>query len=86
MLELIAILVLIYLAFRVLTAFVLPFLVKSYIERVRRKFYQDNQTFNQNTSGDRKGVKITQDQKKKRGDSGKLGEYTDFEEVNDEKK
>jgi len=85
MLEFIAILVLIYLAFRVLTAFLFPLLVRRYLERAKKKFYQNNPSFNQNRESSTGGVKITYAREKSRGSTGKLGEYTDFEEIKDEK-
>lgn len=85
MLEVIAILVLIYLAFRVLTAFVLPFMVKRYLNRVKKKYYQNNPSFNQNKESGKGGVTITYNERKNRGTTGNLGEYTDFEEIKGDK-
>ena len=83
MLEFIAILVLIYIAFRVAVSWLLPFLVKRYLENFQKKFYQNNpgQAGREQKSTGR--VSISFNRKKSKTESDKMGEYTDFEEIKD---
>ncbi len=87
MLRLIALFIIIYLAFRLITTWLLPRIVTWYIERQKRKFYDTNpharQASKKKKSGD---INITYSDSPKKGDSDKIGEYVDFEEIKDNKK
>jgi hypothetical protein len=71
----------IYLVFKVLSKYVLPFLVRKSVKNFQEKFYQQNPNVRRKEEGE---VTIQQDKKTKEK-SGDIGEYVDFEEVKDEK-
>ncbi|HAK00477.1 MAG TPA: hypothetical protein DCM62_10680 [Bacteroidales bacterium] len=81
MLEFIAILVLVYIAFRLLARLVLPLLLKRYLGKFKQRFYEQNPPHT-SQQGTRKGnVSINFGGRKAKTESDNLGEYTDFEEV-----
>ncbi len=89
MLRILATFVFIYLIFRLFTTLVLPWLVRWYLARFRRKFYEQNPHLSQDEPAPRKGkagVKISYSQSDKKGHSLEdVGEYVDFEEVKEKK-
>ena len=70
MLRLIATFILIYLIFRIVTAWVLPMVVRWYVNRYKKKYYDKNQ------QARREEPPAKTDQ---------LGEYVDYEEVKEDK-
>jgi hypothetical protein len=82
--------VLIYLAFRVITMYLLPTLIKWYLKRFQRKFYEQNPHLRQEKEVHKKGstrVIIQEDQKKTdKNLTDDIGEYIDYEEIKDDKK
>lgn len=81
MLEIIATIVFIYLIFRVFTQYVLPFLVKKFIERAKKKFYRDNPHIARDEQKKEGEMTITFRKEKNSTDIDNLGEYTDFEDI-----
>jgi hypothetical protein len=84
LIKLIATFLIIYLVFRFFTMYLLPVLIRWYLNRFKKRFYEqnphlrkdehDNTTSNMNT-------------KKESGNiTNQIGEYVDFEEIKDEKK
>lgn len=85
MLRIIGTFILIYLIFRVLTAYVFPWIVKWYLNRVKEKFYQQNPHYAETQKKQKKGeVTITYKDDKNKPDTNNLGEYTDFEDLKEE--
>ncbi len=84
MLRIIATFIIIYLIFRVLTAYVFPLIVRWYLGRYKKKFYNDN-PWAAEAAEKRKKESIHQSgkDKTKKPDTDRLGEYVDFEEIND---
>jgi len=84
LLRVIAVFILIYLAFRVITMYVMPWLLRKFIERHRKKFYGDN--YHGRRSSKKKSkegdVHVKQKQKKQIS-SDDLGEYVDYKEIKD---
>ncbi len=84
MLRIIATFILIYLIFRVLTAFVFPRIARWYLNRYKKKFYHENpwaaeaeeKRKKENTSHAGKDLH-------RKPDTDRLGEYVDFEEIKD---
>jgi putative NADPH-quinone reductase len=85
MLKIIGTFILIYLIFRVLTAYVFPWIVKWYLNRVKEKFYQQNPQYAESQKKKKKGdLTITYKDEMNQPDTDNLGEYTDFEDVKEE--
>jgi predicted Holliday junction resolvase-like endonuclease len=81
--------VLIYLAFRVITMYLVPMLVRWYIRRFQRKFYEQNPHLRQEkeTRHGKTRVIIPDDQQKQdKKPSDDIGEYVDYEEIKEDKK
>lgn len=72
---------LIYLIFRILTAYVFPWLVNWYLRRYKEKFFRNNPWHQQRRQ--EKDVHITGEPPK--STKGDLGEYVDFEEIKEDK-
>ncbi len=83
MLRVIATFILIYLLFRVLTAYVFPLIARWYINRYQKRFYRQNPWAAKAEEKRRQQEKERQGQNKK-PDTDKLGEYVDYEEINDD--
>ena len=81
MLEIIATFIFIYLLFRLFTHYILPFLVRRFIERAKAKFYRDNPHITPDEQKKQGEMTISFRKEKKRSDTDNLGEYTDFEEI-----
>lgn len=89
LIKLIATFVLIYLAFRVFTMYLFPALLRWYLKRFQRKFYEQNPHLRkEKPSGKtRSGVNISEDPQQESGKiTNKIGEYVDFEEIKEDKK
>ena len=87
MLRIIATFILIYLAFRLFTMYLLPYVMRWYMGRIKRKFYEQNPHLRQQDAEPtkrKKGVNIHFD---KTAHSDKslddIGEYIDYEDVED---
>jgi hypothetical protein len=72
MLRLIATFVLIYLLFRVLTAWVFPLVVRWWVNRYKKKYYRDN-------------ARTARQDQQPESKTDRIGEYVDFEEIKHEK-
>lgn len=89
LIRIIATFILIYLVFRLFTSLVLPWLIRWYLNRFKKKFYEQNPHLRQEEEQTRKGrskVRITY----KRSEQGSkslddVGEYVDFEDIDNEK-
>lgn len=87
MLRLIALFIIIYLAFRLITTWLFPRILKWYIERQKRKFYEANPQARQASKKKKSGdMDITYTETPKKGNTDKIGEYVDFKEITDNKK
>ena len=84
MLKFIGAIVIFYLIFRVLIAYVFPWLVKKYIERVKKKFYEDNPQYRERQEKKAGDMTISYKEKQDQPDTDKLGEYTDFEDIKED--
>lgn len=85
MLRLIALFIIIYLIFRILTFYVFPWLVKLYLRRYKKKFYRQNPDFERAEKRRKKqqmDIRYRKDQTSTSTDQ--LGEYVDFEEIEEE--
>ena len=86
MLEIIGTFVLIYIVFRIITGLIIPWLLKRQLNKFKKKFYEQNQSRQAYSRKRQKGgVNVSMDKKsKKKFDSDNIGEYVDFEEINDD--
>lgn len=84
MLRIIATFIFIYLIFRVFTAYILPLIVKWYLNRAKKKFYRDNPHLAPDDEKKEGEMTISFRKGKSRTDTENLGEYTDFEEIKKE--
>jgi hypothetical protein len=85
MLKIIATFILIYLIFRIIISFVLPKIGQWYLNRHREKFYSNNPGAARAKERQKKhGMNISNNKKGKHTDTDKIGEYVDFEEIDDE--
>jgi hypothetical protein len=71
MLRLIATFILIYLVFRIVTAWIMPMIVRWYVNRHKKKYYEKN-------------PEVRRDKPTTKSDQ--LGEYVDFEEIKEDEK
>ncbi len=82
MLEFILWIILIYFAFRMFARFILPYLLKYFLKRFQQKFYQQNPHINPNRKEGETNVEFVPENKTKvKTDSDKIGEYLDYEEI-----
>jgi hypothetical protein len=90
LIRIIATFILIYLIFRLFTSLVLPWLIQWYLNRFKKKFYEQNPHLRQEEEQPRKGkskVRITYKRSEQSGKSlDDVGEYVDFEDVDEGKK
>lgn len=87
LLKLIVTFVLIYLAFRFVTMYLFPALLRWYIYRFKKKFYEQNPHLRPEKETRRSGVNIRDEGNPEAGKiTDKIGEYIDFEEIKDDKK
>ncbi len=88
LLRLIAIFVLIYLAFRLFITLVLPWVARWYLNRFKKKFYEQNPHLRQDDEPKRKNkTRIWFNNRKTRQYSQSMddvGEYVDYEELDDD--
>jgi hypothetical protein len=76
------IILLIYLIFRLFTRTLLPYFVRNYVKKAQEKFYQQNPNINPEEAKQREGeVKVKSRPKNQSGSKEELGDYVDFEEV-----
>ena len=87
LLKIIATFILIYLIFRIFIAWILPMIVRWYLNRFKKRFYQQNphtrQARERHTPGE---VSITYTQEPAQAATNELGEYVDFEEIKEKEK
>lgn len=83
--------IILYLVFRLLGRYVLPWLVKRYVRNVQKKYYRDNPHMDPRSrkKGKQKkegNIHIKRSGKKddSRNDDSGLGEYVDYEDINDD--
>ncbi len=90
MLRIIATFILIYLVFRLFTHYILPWVARWYLNRFKKKFYEQNPHLRQEKQSDKKsqsGVKISyRKSDEKSGVDDHIGEYIDFEDIKENKK
>jgi hypothetical protein len=80
---------LIYLAFRLITMYLLPTLIKWYLKRFQQKFYEQNPHLRREQEVHKKGntrVIIEEQQKSDKNIPDDIGEYIDYEDIKDENK
>ncbi len=84
MLRVIATFILIYLVFRIIITFVVPWIARWYLKRAKKRFYRDNQ-WAAEAEEKRKAQhkKYKESQKERKLDTDQLGEYVDYEEIDD---
>jgi len=84
MLRILAIFILIYLIFRIIFTFVLPRVARWYLNRYRKRFYRENPEAAEAAEKQKKSREYyAQKEKAKKPDTDQLGEYVDFEEIED---
>ena len=87
LLNFIFIIIVIYLVFRLLGRYVLPYLVKRYVNKAKKNFYEKQQANRDNDYDKSKegevNIKYKKNQKSK-SSKDELGDYIDFEEVEDD--
>jgi len=78
------IILLIYLFFRLLTRTLFPFLARNYVKKAQEKFYQQNPNINPEEAKRQEGeVKVKSRPQKTTAKKDELGDYVDFEEVDE---
>jgi len=78
------IILLIYLLFRLLTRTLFPFLARNYVKKAQEKFYQQNPNIDPEEAKQREGeVKVKSRPKAQLKKKEELGDYVDFEEVDE---
>jgi len=78
------IILLIYLLFRLLTRTLFPFLARNYVKKAQEKFYQQNPDIDPEEAKKREGeVKIKSRPQTSSHKKDELGDYVDFEEVDE---
>ncbi len=87
MLRVIVTFILIYLIFRLVITFVVPWVARWYLKRVKKKFYREN-PWAAEAEAKRKAQyhKYQESQKNRKPDTDQLGEYVDYEELDDDDK
>lgn len=85
--KIIATFIIIYLFFRIFTTWILPMIIRWYINRFKKRFYQQHPHASEAKEKRRKGnVHITYTKETGKTDTNSIGEYVDFEEVKDSDK
>lgn len=88
LIRIIATFLLIYLAFRFFTMYIFPLLVRWFINKQKKKFYQQNPHMRPPETEEKKkrGVKFSSPggSSKTQKSTDQIGEYVDFEELKDE--
>ncbi len=86
LLRIIIVFILIYLVFRVITLYIMPWLLKKFIERQRKKYYertgQKDNSYNTKNKSER-DINISNNGKKQLS-TDDVGEYVDFKEIKDD--
>lgn len=79
------VIVLLYIFFRVLGRYILPYLVKRYINKQKEKFYRQGPYYKEKEDKSKKSgdVHIKNIPKEEKKNKNNLGEYVDFEEMDD---
>jgi len=84
MLKALWIILLIYLFFRLLTRTLFPFLARNYVKKAQEKFYEQNPHINPEEAKRREGeVKVKSRPQKNAATKDQLGDYVDFEEIDE---
>lgn len=81
--EIVILIFLLFLFFRVLASYLLPFLVKLFVRRMQKRFYEQNP--NAKKRSENKDGKVTIQRVKDKKDNDippDLGDYIDYEELN----
>jgi hypothetical protein len=91
LLKIITTFLVIYLIFRIVTMYVFPALIRWYLKRFQRKFYEQNPHLrNQEQSkgsGSRNRIIVNEEPVKDgKNPSNEIGEYVDYEEIKEDKK
>jgi hypothetical protein len=90
LIRIIAIFLLAYLIFRFVTLYILPWVLRSFINRQKEKFYKENPHLrkDQDPSGKKGkgGIRFSGDVHSNGKSTGQIGEYVDYEEIKEEKK
>jgi len=85
--RIILIIILVYIFFRILVSFVLPLIVRWYLNKSREKFFRDHPQYAERQKKKEGEMTISIKRTSQvRPNSDKLGEYTDFEELKDDEK
>ena len=78
------IILLIYLLFRFFTRTLLPYFARNYVKKAQEKFYQQNPNIDPDEAKRREGEVIVKSHPKASGGKkDELGDYIDFEEVDE---
>lgn len=85
MLRLIATFIIIYLAFRVFTALFFPLIAKWYLNRFKKRFYQQNPGYEERSRKGKVNIKMPPGAAKA-AQSEHIGEYVDYEEIKEDPK
>ena len=84
MLKFLTFLLVIYLVFRIFTRVLLPLVAKNYVRKAQEKFYRQNPDINPDEAKKREGeVHIKSRPAKQDRKTDELGDYVDFEEIDD---
>ena len=80
--------ILVYLFFRLLGRYILPWLVRRYMKNVEKKFYQDQyQEKSKQKKRKKEGdinINTKSSKSSSKGSDDELGDYVDFEEIDDD--
>jgi len=83
--KLLLIIILVYLFFRILVRYILPWMVRRYIKKAREKFYRQNPHFDHHEQKKEGEMTISiKRTKHSKPDTDKIGDYTDYEEIKDD--
>ena len=83
MVRFLGIVILIYLFFRILGKFILPFIAKSYVNKQKQRYYQENPNATQDKERDGE-IHIRRAANRKQKVNPEIGEVVEFEEVEDD--
>lgn len=85
-LRVLIIIVLLYYLFKILVRYLFPYLVKTFLNRAQKQFYEQNPHLDPEQKSNQKEGEIKVNKKAgkspEKGDS-EFGEYVDYEEIND---
>ncbi len=82
--KIIATFIIIYLIFRIVIFYIIPKIGQWYLNRHRNKFYRNNPAAAKAKKRmEKQGMQISQESKYQSTDSDNIGEYVDYEEIED---